>query len=172
MNLCFLSFITRQPIRGENATTKNSAWPGNNCFNDHCSPVLFSTTYNTVSVVKRGALCLGSKDQHQQSLLYCSTSATDRSLIVPQHFLTSEEFLLQEIWFTREGTKPSHSRKKPPTPPSPSWQYLLHDPLYPFPFHPSGNILSTLLPAGKQSPRVYPTRGSPPCWHSDTHKHL
>ena len=82
----------------------------------------------------RGALCLGPTDQPQQSLLHCSTQAADQSLIVPQHFLTSEEFLLQEIWFTREGTRPSHPH--PPT--------TLHPPgnIYPwicltlFPFTP------------------------------------
>lgn len=86
---------------------------------------------------------MGPTDRRQQSLLHSSTWATDRSLIVPQHFLTSEEFLLQEVWFTREGTKPSLSKPSPPsTPPTPStsWQYLLHDPFYPFPFHPSSNI--------------------------------
>lgn len=113
--------------------------------------MLFSTTLRVKHV--RGALCLGPADQQQQSLLYCSTSATDRSLIVPQHFLTSEEFLLQEIWFTREGTKPSHLWRPPP--PSPSWQYLLCDPLYPFPFHPSSNI-----PYNPRSPLDYPTRES------------
>lgn len=94
----------------------------------------------------RGALCLSPTDQQQQSLLYCSTSATDRSLIVPQHFLTSEEFLLQEIWFTRKGTKPSHLWRSP-HPPSSSFtlsgNIYCKDPFYPFPFHPSSNIPST-----------------------------
>lgn len=82
----------------------------------------------------RGALCLGPTDQLQQSLLYCSTQATDRSLIVPQHFLTSEEFLLQEIWFTREGTRPSQRSPLPPDYPSPSWQHLpwICSTLFPF----------------------------------------
>lgn len=49
-----------------------------------------------------------------------------------------------------------------PTPhyPSPSWQSLLCDPLYPFPFHPSSNIPTTPLPAGTGSPLDYPTRES------------
>lgn len=62
-----------------------------------------------------GALCLGPTDRQQQSLLLSSTLPTDRSLIVLQHFLTSEEFLLQEICFTREGTKPSYSQRPPPS---------------------------------------------------------
>lgn len=43
-----------------------------------------------------GALCLGPKDLWQRSVLRRLTPATDRGLIVPQHFLT-EEFLFQEI---------------------------------------------------------------------------
>lgn len=43
-----------------------------------------------------GALCLGPKDLWQRSVLRRLTLATDRGLIVPQHFL-KEEFLFQEI---------------------------------------------------------------------------
>lgn len=75
--------------------------------------MLFSTTLKVKYV--RGALCLGPTDRQQQSLLFSSTLPTDRSLIVLQHFLTSEEFLLQEICFTREGTKPSYSQRPPPS---------------------------------------------------------
>lgn len=94
----------------------------------------------------RAALCSAPQIS---SYNFCSTIqlwATELSLIVPLHFLASEEFLLQEIWFARGGTLPSRFRK--PTPPTPSFPFPLHPPgsIYPFPFHPSRNIPS--MPQG------------------------
>lgn len=55
--------------------------------------------------------------------------------------------------------KRRHQAQPPPPPdyPSPSWQHLSLDLLDTFPFHPSGNIPTTPLPAGARSPRDYPT---------------
>lgn len=54
------------------------------------------------------------------------------------------------VYKRRHQAQPlAETTETPPPPtsyPSPSWQYLLCDLLYPFPFHPSSNIPSTPLP--------------------------